>query len=369
MRASTMFAMTLALLAGVGAVVATRSAGWFAKPEPPKEKEIQILAAARNLFPGDLIDASYVKTRPLRPEEREDYEKNKASYLPPVTSAVTLRVAKNAIEADAPIRREDLKDLVKPEPLHQRLLPNMRAVNVSVEKDHSAGGLIQEGEWVDVYLTSNISANGQETTRTATLASGLRVIAKRNTLFQVLAPLPDNKPVHFTLEANPYRAALIEYGKTKGAITLVPLSAAEQKELEQKRKAALQAKVEEIPVQFVAADEWTLAEEQDRVEAFTRGEMPIGVADLIRIFDLKTPPPPQNGLQVETFSGLKRIATTLFSPEGQFIGTETPNRLGNPAASVARGGRSRNQPADASAFNFSAPGCAAPSKDCKSCKK
>jgi len=199
MRASTMFAMTLALLAGVGAVVATRSAGWFAKPEPPKEKEIQILAAARNLFPGDLIDASYVKTRPLRPEEREDYEKNKASYLPPVTSAVTLRVAKNAIEADAPIRREDLKDLVKPEPLHQRLLPNMRAVNVSVEKDHSAGGLIQEGEWVDVYLTSNISANGQETTRTATLASGLRVIAKRNTLFQVLAPLPDNKPVHLSL--------------------------------------------------------------------------------------------------------------------------------------------------------------------------
>ncbi|MFQ3651552.1 MAG: Flp pilus assembly protein CpaB [Gemmataceae bacterium] len=369
MRASTMFAMTLALLAGVGAVVATRSAGWFNKADAPKEKEkeIQVLAAARNLFPGDLIDASYVKVRPLRPEEREDYEKNKASYLPAVTTAVTLRVAKNPIEADAPIRREDLKEMVKPDPLHQRLLPNMRAVNISVQKDQSAGGLIQEGEWVDVYLTSNITANGQETTRTATLATGLRVIAKRNTLFQVLAPLPDNKPVHFTLEANPYRAALIEYGKTKGAITLVPISAAEQKELEQKRKAALQANLEHLPVQFTAADESTIAEEEDRVEAFTRGEMPIGTADLIRIFDLKTPPPPQSALLVESFSGLKRTATTHFSPEGEYIGTDLPKRAGI-AANTSRT-RGRNQTADASSFNFSAPGCSTPSKECKSCKK
>ena len=368
MRASTMFAMTLALLAGVGAVVATRSAGWFTKPEPPKEKEIQVLAAARNLFPGDLIDASYVKTRPLRADEREDYEKNKANFLPAVPTAVTLRVAKNAIEADAPIRRDDLKEMVKPDPLHQRLLPNMRAVNISVQKDQSAGGLIQEGEWVDVYLTSNITANGQETTRTATLATGLRVIAKRNTLFQVLAPLPDNKPVHFTLEANPYRAALIEYGKSKGAITLVPVSAAEQKDLELKRKAAMTAKADAMPVQFAAADVETIAAEEDRVDGFVRGEMPIGAADLIRIFDLKTPPPPQSGTQVETFNGLRRTSTSHFSPEGEYIGTDLPNRPGVAAAPSGRG-RNRNAAADASAFNFSAPGCSTPSKECKSCKK
>ena len=33
MRASTLFALTLALLAGLGAVVAARYAGWLGKPE------------------------------------------------------------------------------------------------------------------------------------------------------------------------------------------------------------------------------------------------------------------------------------------------------------------------------------------------
>jgi Flp pilus assembly protein CpaB len=364
-----MFAMTLALLAGVGAVVATRSAGWFNKPEAPKEKEIQVLAAARNLFPGDLIDASYVKTRPLRPEERDLYEENKADFLPPVVAAVTLRVANKPIEADAPIRREDLKEMVKPEPLHKRLLPNMRAVNVSVNKDQSAGGLIQEGEWVDVYLTSNITAGSQETTRTALLASGLRVIAKRNILYQVLAPLPDNKPVNFTLEANPYRAALLEYGKSKGSITLVPVSAAEQQEFEERRKQALAVKAEGLPVLFTAATAQEVQEEEDRVELFNRGDSPIGTADLVRIFDLKTPAPPRDSIQVETFNGLRRTSTTRFSADGEFVGVELPNQRGGAAAAApARSARAASA-ADTSAFNFSAPGCGLPSKDCKSCKK
>lgn len=352
-----MFAMTLALLAGLGAVVAARYAGWLGRPEAPREKEITVLAAARNIFPGDLIDASYVKARPLKPEEREEYEKDKASYLPPVPAVASLRVASKPIEADAVIRRHDLQEMVKPDPLNMRLLPNMRAVNISVQKENSAGGLIQEGEWVDVYLTTTITMGDQETTRTAPLATALRVIAKRNALWRVLAPLPDNKPVNFTVEANPYRSALIEFGKSRGALTLVPLSSAEQKSLEERRsKLLVNAEGQPMPVAFGMVGEEELSAEERRVEAFARGEGVVGSADLARIFDLSTTPPPRAGTTIERFNGLARTDTLRFSPDGDYLGSD-PARRGAPKAA------SKPEP---TGFEFGMP---APPKECKTCKK
>src|ERR1700722_17000280 len=218
MRASTMLALTLALLSGLGAVVAARYAGWLSKPEPPpvvKEREVQVLVAARNLFPGDVIDSTWVRVRPLRSDEMASYEANKDQYLPAAPGAAAMRVSKVAIEAESPLLRKHLQDMVKPDPLNQRLLPNMRALNLSLQKDQSAGGLIQVGEWVDVLLTTTIAVGDQETTKTAVVASNLRVIAKRNALWQIFSGLPENKPVQFTLEANPYRTALIEFAKSK----------------------------------------------------------------------------------------------------------------------------------------------------------
>lgn len=366
MRASTMFAMTLALLAGLGAVVAARYAGWLGKPEAAKEKEkeITVLAAGRNLFPGDLIDASYVKTRPLKPEEREAYLKHKDNYLPPVPAAVSLRVASKPIEADALIRRDDLKEFVKPDPLNMRLLPNMRAVNISVQKENSAGGLIQEGEWVDVYLTTTISVGDKETNRTALVATALRVIAKRNALWRVLAPLPDNKPVNFTVEANPYRSALIEFAKSKGHLTLVPLSSAEQKELETKRGKLLNVtKDEDVPVSLAEMTAEELTAEEERVESFARGDVAVGTDDLVRIFGLTTPPPPSEGLVVERFTGLTRGASMRFNPDGQFIGMEETGRT------IRSTTPARSSQVDASSFQFSLPGSVTPASKCKNCKK
>jgi Flp pilus assembly protein CpaB len=358
-----MFAMTLALLTGLGAVVAARYAGWLGKQEVPvvQEKEIQVLVAARNLFPGDVIDGSYVRTRALRAEERPDYEANKKEYLPAVAGAAALRVANKPIEADSPLLRKDLKEMVKPEPLHQRLLPNMRAVNLSVEKDQSAGGLIQAGEWVDVYLTSSVSNGESETTRTAPIAQSVRVIAKRNVLWNVFAGLPDNKPVHFTIEANPYRAGLIEFSKTKGSLTLVPLSAAEQRVLEDKRTRLMaggptQDKL--LPVSFAAGRGVDTGTEEVRVEQFNRGEYSIGTQDLVKIFDLTTTPPPRPKIVVEQFSGLVRTHVTSFGPDGDFMHSEDPRKRRPPINT----GAGRKNSAGAT-FTFSAPGAScSPSK-------
>src|SRR5262245_24128538 len=99
MRASTIFALTLALLIGLAAVVGARYAGWIGKQEPAarKEKEIPVLVAARNLFPGDMIESTWVKTRNLRGDEIKHFEANKDKYLPATAAAVSLRVASKTI--------------------------------------------------------------------------------------------------------------------------------------------------------------------------------------------------------------------------------------------------------------------------------
>jgi len=371
MRASTMFALTLALLTGLGAVVAARYAGWLGKVEPPapKKEEVQILVAARNLFPGDVIDSAWVKTRALKPEEKKDYDERKQEFLPATPAAAALRVASKAIEADAPILRKDLKEMVKPEPLHQRLLPNMRAVNVSIPKDQSAGGLIQVGEWVDVYLTSAVSVNGQETTRTAPVAQSLRVIAKRNALWQIFAGLPEKKPVDFTLEANPYRAGLIEFSKTKGTLSLVPLSAAEQRVLEDRRTKLLAqirpvqknkpADAKVLPVSFAKPGSGESSGEENRVDAFNRGEYTISHQDLVRIFDLTTPPPPRSNVVIEQFHGQNLTRISHFDADGEFIRSEDPRMLRTTGRMAGRKGSAA--PAE---FNFAVPGagCSAPRK-------
>jgi Flp pilus assembly protein CpaB len=362
MRASTVFALTLAILIGLGAVVGARYAGYLGKADPAK-KEIQVLVAGKNLFPGDMIESTWVKARALRPEEVAHYEANKQQYLPPVQGAAAYRVPKRGIEADMPILRDDLQEMVKPEPLHTRLLPNMRAVNISVPKDQSAGGLIQVGEWVDVYMTTSISSeSGAETTRTAPIANKVRVIAKRNALWNVFAPLPENKPVQFTLETNPYRAGLIEFARTKGTISLVPLSAAEQKSLEEKRAKLLEKKdidVAILPVAFAEKNVGDYDREEVRVEGLNKGEYAIGTSDLVRIFDLNTTAPPRPDVRVEQFSGLKRNKAMNFSSDGQFVS------LDDPKARASASAKKNNGPS----FQFLPPDCAGGKKGCSSCGK
>jgi Flp pilus assembly protein CpaB len=367
-----MLALTLALLTGLGAVVAARYAGWLSKPEPPKpeevkkeeKKEIQVLVAARNVFPGDVIETGWVRTRALRPEEIAEYEKNKDHYLPATPPAAALRVAKVAIEAETPILRTHLEDLIKPDPLNKRLLPNMRAVNIAVEKDASAGGLIQAGEWVDVHLTSTITNGDQTTTRTAVVASSVRVIAKRNALWTIFQPLPDNKPVNFTLEANPYRAALIEYAKSKGALSMVPVSAAERRSLEERRNKVLKAGDPKVlPISFAQPGSADSNGEETRVEMFARGEYSIGHGDLIRIFDLTTPPPPRSDIVVEHFTAVKRTKVERFDASGQFISSEDVRRSRPGSAPKAASPSTSNVD-----FQFTDPAAGLPKK-CKTCKK
>lgn len=354
MRASTIFIWTFAILLGFAAVVVARLSGVFTpKVEPvvAKKPERQILVAAKNLFAGDLINNADVKLRPIKPEEQAEFDKNSSKYLPAVQQAAALRIAKQNIEADTPITRDLLEEMSKPNPLNARLHPSMRAVNLSLLKDHSSGGLIQVGEWVDVLLTSNVTdGEGHTSARTATIAKGLRVIAKRNILWPVFAPLPEDKPVQFTLEANPYQAALIEFSKGKGQLSIVAIPTSEAQRLEDRRTSALTNPVPEtVLVSFHDANTDDSKTDAQRLDSFLKGDA-VGDADLERIFNLKPPPPPARVIQVEQYFGLSRDRM-VFDNNRNIVDT------GRKSGKV-RGGGTRTS----GNYTFAVP-------ECKECKK
>lgn len=320
MRASTLFALTAAVLIGLGVAVAAKMSGYFNKPQDTqqaKKIETQVLVAARNLFAGDAINATDLRLRAMTEAELKDYsdENKRKNFLPPVPAAAFLRVTRKNIEADTPITRDLLQDLAKPTPLNERLLPDHRAINVTLPKERSAGGMVQVGEWVEVYLTSTIDGgDGIQTTRTAALVPKCRLIAKRETLWPVYAALPKDKPVEYTLEMNSYRAQLFEFSRNKGTISIAPLPSDEQKKLEAERTKKLEGKP--IDPAMVAEGE---AQELMLAQAAERGEVPVTEDDLVKLFDIRQAPTPQPPatLRVERVVGTRRAGVAEFTLDGK----------------------------------------------------
>jgi Flp pilus assembly protein CpaB len=364
LRASTLFALTAAVLLGLGVAIAVKMSGVFNRPQPeqPKPPEIMVLTATHNLFENFVIQGSDVKVRALRPDEMAHYEQYKDQYLPPVVQAAALRVVKTNVEADKPILKGDLQVMGLAEPLKDRLVPGTRAVNVGITKDHAAGGLIQAGDWVDVHLTTQIHMGDKSPiTQTASVARNVRVIAKRNILWNVLQALPDDKPVNFTLEINPYRAALVEFAKDKGTLSLVPVPALDQNKLEARRRAFLDPKNRIAAASYSEPESTEYKDEGARVEAFLRGDLSVGQSDLVRIFNLRTPPPPAlPPAAVQMYRGLDYHSNVRFGTNGE--AEVELLRNGRTTAVTARG---PSVDTSINGFEFHPPGY--DPKKCKTC--
>jgi Flp pilus assembly protein CpaB len=330
MKASTLFALTVAILLGLVVVGVAKYTGVFAKAPPPQQPEVKVLVAANNLFEGMALSAPDVRVRPLTPRELEAYKGNEDKYLPALPEAVNLRVPKRNIEADTPLLREDFEDVSLPEPLHRRLEPGMRAVNVSLPKDRCAGGLIQVGERVDVYLTTQISRPGhpeESVTQTAPIARNLKIISKRNMLWTALAAVPEDRPLQFTLQANPYRAALIEFAAGKGQLSLVLTPTGAEKKGGVRPTADAGSGSE--------ADSKEYRDEDQRVQAFLSGELSVGEPDLERIFNLRPfhARVPPSTVELYTGTSLKQTVTVVNPNTDAEAVSDSPNmpRLSRPS--------------------------------------
>lgn len=349
MKLTTFFAIAFALLLGTGFFFAARQFGWFEKTAqakeivPAKPQTYQILVAADNLYEGIVIDSpKKVKVRELYPSEVRDFEANKSKYMPATPNAAYLRVPVRPIMADTPLTVDLFEPLDIPGGSEERLKPGMRAVNIALPKTRCVGGLIRKDDHVDIFLTSKMLTQGEPenaVVRTACIARNCRVIIKRNSLYTTLTTNPDDKPVNYTLELNPYRAALMEFVQHKGELSMVAIPAPQQK---------------------IAAGQYSdptskeYADEDERVQGILDSTYTVSDQDLARIFNIKPPAPkPEEPrpIVIRHITGVNASSATVIGPGGNY--------------SSATGGQSSS--ASQPVTIFLQPGASTDPKDCATC--
>lgn len=286
MKASSMFAVIVAGLLGLSAVAGAKYAGIFDRQEPKAEAKptpVKVLVAAQNIFEGITVTSSLVKVRDMTSDEKAHYDKNKDKYLPAIAAAAHMRVAAQSIPADAPLLKEYFQEQELPEEISRRMTRFLRAVNVNLPKEHCNGGLLRTGEYVDVFLTSQIvgASDSEPVIQTACLARGVKIIVKRNNLWTTLVSNPGDLPINYTLAANPYRAALIEFAKTAGNLTLMPVPMPPDE---------LVKRDNNIRPIFSDPNSAEYRDEDERVTRVEKGEMALGGRDLERVFRLSPLP-------------------------------------------------------------------------------
>lgn len=359
MRASTVFAIALSLLVGLAAAATAKYAGLFNKKEvaaPPPPPPVKVLVPRVNLYKDLTVTADQVMVMDLSPEQQKQYADQfgadwQRRLMPAMPSIAHLRITKKAIPAGQPLFRDDLEDPDLPDALSRQIEPGMRAVNVSLLKDRAGGGQIRKGELVDVLMTTKVAVGGREELRTAVIARACKVVMKRNTLFTIVVADPDDKPLHFTLQANPYRAALIEYAQTHGQLSLMPVPSG---------AAAPEATSGEF-----AAD-------RQRSEAIVRGELTISDADLRRIFNIVPPAPRVQPVVIQHYSGVKDAGRTVIvdPPTGPMPSTGTSNKPYSEQGSGVQpaGGIPQNTGVADDGYNFRLPNATGPG-ECKECEE
>ena len=294
MRASTLVGLAIALFLGAVAVVAVRYSGLLDKTQEILEKKEtrMVLVAKRNIFEGITVVTADVMTRPATSAELRFIELNEKNIMPANVEAAALRIASRHISVDELLLRDSFLEQSIPDSPTKRLEPGMRSVNVVIPRDRAASGLLRAGEFVDVLLTTTICTDAKCTnprTATAPLAQHLKIIVKRDNLWTVMESVKEDQPVSYILQANPYRAALIELAKTKGTLALSPTSN------NIKAPAANSARDDSV-----------------RVAAFVNGDSSVTDLDLERIFNLQPVQSPEPPLAVEHYKGVDYVGTTVM---------------------------------------------------------
>jgi len=328
MRASTLFGLAIALFLGVAAVVGIRVSGILDKtPLAPDKVEppIMVLVAKRNLYEGTASTSTDVGVRPASKAEIEN-ALLRGPLMPPSPEAAHLRIPSRSIAVDEILCRDDFSKQVVPDSVTSpsRMDPGMRSVNLVLPKDRAAGGLLRVGEYVDVYFTTMICADPKCSSArmaTAPLATNLKVIVKRDNLWTVMQA-PEERP-SYILQANAYRAALIEFAKSRGMITLIPSGPAPKDR--DRGGVASYAKLED-----------------SKAQSFLRGEEVVSDIDLERIFNLAPIPSAEPPLAVEHYKGIQYAGTTVHNRQNGFTMPQNPTNYGfyAPGAAPARGGSS-----------------------------
>jgi hypothetical protein len=137
---------------------------------------------------------------------------------------------------------------------------------------------------------------------------------KRDTTLPLYRPENKGEPIPFTLEANPYRSALINYTTLKGQLTLSVLPESDLQALEAAREKRLEdaSKVPGAAVDWAA--QGVAGQEIAKIKQVVEDHYSIGDADLEEIFGLQPivvaePVPP---IRIEKVVGVDRADDQVF---------------------------------------------------------
>jgi Flp pilus assembly protein CpaB len=284
-NASTVFAITLAIIAGLIAAWVFKTV--FLKPQKVEAKQAEptypVTVLAANV-PEDTKIAS-LQIRRIRVSKAKLDE-----YMTKATSENTSlltgsqpigRVTKVPLKAEEPVYENQLVELHYPKPI--KLEPGKVAATVEVP---AANMSVRQGDRVDLLCTlSNTDPDlGPTETRTAVMAKNVKVVARFNTTAEGARPTAQmartgTRP--YTLEVTNFRYGLIELAKQiGGAFSLMPHSK------------------EETGVATTVSAKGTESEDKD-VSVVTSD-------DLVKLFGFSKPLPPRY-FEVEKVSGVDPV--------------------------------------------------------------
>jgi hypothetical protein len=163
---------------------------------------------------------------------------------------------------------------------------------------------------------SGSSTGDSPTCRTATVVREARVLARRDSLWPVNRPFRSDTMTAFTVECNPYRAALLEYAKDKGVVAIIPISSREPRVQELRAVHGRMRSGQENPgnVNYVIPNSLEYDDKENtRVKATLAGHLAVGEADLARVFGVTVSPVYSSGRRVvQRVSGIGFVEPQTF---------------------------------------------------------
>jgi Flp pilus assembly protein CpaB len=278
-NASTVFAVTLAIIAGLIFAWVFKTVFLTPKKAPvvPVEPTYRVTVMAISVSDNTRISPLQVKRINVSKAKYDEYkaeEKTKGTML--VGNQPVSRVTRDTLRAEEPIYEGQLKEMHYPKPVSEMLEPGKVASIVEVP---SRNTMVHVDDRVDLLctLTNHSPEVGPVETRTAVMAKNVRVVARFNTTRDApTAPRGTTRP--YTLEVTPYRYGLIELAKSLGGLFAL----------------RIHDRSESAPATVSAADT-----EDDPVVPYVTTD------DLAKLFGFSAPLPTKY-FEVESFSGVSQ---------------------------------------------------------------
>ena len=198
-----------------------------APPPEPVIPPVEVLAAARNMPAGTLLTASDLTYVPLEAQNvlsshirREPTDAAQEQEPPAVIGAVT----RIPFLAGMPLTDAGLIRPGEDGFLAAVLLPDHRAITITVNQETSHAGMIAPGDRVDVIFTMQVSSNdpSQLNSFSRTVLEDIRVVAVGRRIESVTYTDQESTPNGntVTLEVRPPEADQLVLASTRGSLAL-----------------------------------------------------------------------------------------------------------------------------------------------------